>query len=703
MKKFLLFFNVLFLLILYGHAQTITIGTGTTGKYTIPVNTFYNYSYVQEIFLASEMEDLTDSIYSISFQYIHSSPQTKNPVTIYLGNTTKTNFSSSSDWVPASAMNQVFQGSVTFNPNSWVTITFTTPFIWDGSSNIVVAILNNTGDYTTYGDNTFYTHSTSNNKAIHAYDDYAPFNAASPANGTLINFRNNVRFEYGPIPTCPKPRNFATANIGVNESTVFWTTGNVETQWEYVYGPQGTVDLQTATPIVVSDTFVSLSNLISNTIYDVYVRAVCETESSRWMQGSFRTLCGTVMTLPYTENFDAYGTTNYPKPICWSRSTSQAISYPYISTTNTVSTPASFYFNSSPTTYCVATTEPFDAALLGEDLMISFNMRAAGDGNIQVGLMSDPNDLSTFERIATVVPSVQNLWQEFNIQLTEYAGTGNRIAFLSDRRNENKNNEVYIDNLSIDYMPTCIRPENVRVTAHDATSITIQWDTYNSETEWLVSYGPLGYHPVDTSISMMVYDNPFTITGLTSATGYSVYVKSLCSGGDTTDWTNRVDASTLSTNIATFPYFCDFEDATENANWTLVNGTQTNRWVIRDTVNHTENGNQSLFITNNGNLNLYYIDSTSSVWAYRDIQLPEAPGFQLTFDWKTIGESSFDYFKIFIGSPAVVTAGSSTVPAEVTELGRFNNKADWQSDTVTIDATYGNSVQRLYFLWRNDY
>lgn len=41
---------------------------------------------------------------------------------------------------------------------------------------------------------------------------------------------------------------------------------------------------------------------------------------------------------------------------------------------------------------------------------------------------------------------------------------------------------------------------------------------------------------------------------------------------------------------AELPYFCDFEDASENGNWQFANENQTNQWFIGTAVNHSTDG-----------------------------------------------------------------------------------------------------------------
>ena len=181
-----------------------SVGAGTTTGYTMPVNTYYNYSYVQHLYEASEIDYLEPGlINAISFQYSFATPNPKNPITIYLGNTTKTTFASTTDWVPLADMQQVFTGAVNFNnTNSWFTISFDEPFVYTGC-NLAVAVVNNNGAYTTGSSATFrYTALTpsTNYKTLLYYSDTPtggsidPFNNSYTASSRTVN-RSNTQFE----------------------------------------------------------------------------------------------------------------------------------------------------------------------------------------------------------------------------------------------------------------------------------------------------------------------------------------------------------------------------------------------------------------------------------------------------------------------------------------------------------------------------
>jgi len=183
-----------------GGCEGAIVGTGTTTANTMPVNTFYNHSYVQHIYLESELsEHIGKEITAIAYQYIKTSPNTKNPVTIYIGHTNKATFTSTTDWVPVSQMTEVFYGPLTFNNTfPWFNINFSESFFYEGG-NLVVAVLNNHGSYDE-STPTFRTHSAGANRTLHyRVDGTSPINPVSPPTGTeLLTTRSNTRFI-----TCP--------------------------------------------------------------------------------------------------------------------------------------------------------------------------------------------------------------------------------------------------------------------------------------------------------------------------------------------------------------------------------------------------------------------------------------------------------------------------------------------------------------------
>lgn len=153
------------------NAQTeVTIGTGTSTSYYVPYNSLYNYSFSEMIWTADEILEAGGSagqIIDIAFQRSSGTAQT-NTYTVYMKNVSRSSFSSTSDYETVTSGDIVFNGTHYSSTTDWETVTLNTPFAWDGSSNLMIAVWEQTGTYNTE----YYYYSTaSNNCMIQFYSD----------------------------------------------------------------------------------------------------------------------------------------------------------------------------------------------------------------------------------------------------------------------------------------------------------------------------------------------------------------------------------------------------------------------------------------------------------------------------------------------------------------------------------------------------
>jgi hypothetical protein len=110
--------------------------------------------------------------------------------------TTKTAFTSNKGWEAVSSSNLVYSGSVTFNASGWTTITLNTPFEYNGTSNLLLAVDDNTGSYVSSSSNSpsFYVYSTGANRALRIYSDGTNYSPSSPSSysGTYVTSNNQI-------------------------------------------------------------------------------------------------------------------------------------------------------------------------------------------------------------------------------------------------------------------------------------------------------------------------------------------------------------------------------------------------------------------------------------------------------------------------------------------------------------------------------
>ena len=173
----------------------IAIGSGASASSYLPTYAYYNYSLTQQIFTSSEIGQ-AGTITAIAFK-VGNSKSTTRTVDVYLSHTTKSAFTGNSDWVSQSTAYRVFSGSVTFASSDWTTITLDTPFEYDGTSNLLLTVDDNTGSYVSSSSNSpsFYVYSASGYTSIYKYNDNTNYNPASMStSGSRLQQNNQVTF-----------------------------------------------------------------------------------------------------------------------------------------------------------------------------------------------------------------------------------------------------------------------------------------------------------------------------------------------------------------------------------------------------------------------------------------------------------------------------------------------------------------------------
>ena len=167
-------------------------GTGTTNGNCLPTTDYYKYSTTQQIYTAAEIGE-AGSITAISFYYSTSTSSNPRNLQVYMSHTSAATINT---WVACATSEMVYSGTVTFS-QGWNVITLDTPFAYDGSSNLLLTIDDNTGKWTT--NSSFYTYSTGANRAIYLKSDTYNQSPTSPNTGsnyavTSVQYNSQVTF-----------------------------------------------------------------------------------------------------------------------------------------------------------------------------------------------------------------------------------------------------------------------------------------------------------------------------------------------------------------------------------------------------------------------------------------------------------------------------------------------------------------------------
>ena len=696
---------------------TLTVGASTTTSQYVPAYTYYNYSFTQFIYHANEV-GIDGVIDTLKFNV--SSNSTTRTWTVYMAETSHSTFSSGSDAVPASHFQQVFSGSVNCSPG-WVTIPLDSTFTYQDSADLVICVVDQTGSYD-YPYPSFYGQDmTDGNRSIYDYNDDDPYSLASPPSCSTSSFQPLMQLGITSTSLyCAQPSEVAVAGITGDQATIAWHENGTATAWEVVVSDTAVTDFSTVSPFYATDTTYTVTGLDPNTLYYVYVRAACSsTDFSGWTNAvTFVSACTGSQEVPYSTGFENLATGEIPN--CWQQiamGSSSASTFPaaYAYAGNARSSSVYFEFESNSGETEIAALPVMDNI---NQLALSFYASVMNVNFVlEVGVMED----TTFVPVDTVqlTAGSGNNWAgsyyPYTVYFNNYVGMGNRIAM---RVTAAGSYTLMMDDLSVDYAPTCPAPTYLTATASSVDWISLSWTENGSATSWTIEYDTV---PIADSLLGMNIANTVsatstteTLTNLDTATTYYIYVYADC-GSEACSTV----ATTLSALPAEMPYSCTFEQSGSNG-WELINGEQVNQWHVGSATSN--GGNQSLYISNdNGASNIYSTSNTSYTYAIRTLNIADSGVYAYSYDWKCQGESHYyDFCRAFLVptsyqwtagvNPAGTTYNFSSwgIPAGWVELTdnfssprTMSQSSSWRTAVGEI-AINTPGTYNLVFAWAND-
>ena len=534
----------------FSQTGTISIGSGTaTSANRVPIYSCYGYNYSQQIISSSEYAasgGVAGDITSVSYYYSSGGTNMDNwnEWTVYVGHTTKTEFSSSSDWEPLVNLTQVYSGTITPVSGNWFEITFTTPFNYDGTSNLVIAIDENVPGYSCTA--AFGSYSSTPNTGIFYYSDGTNPDPASPPTGTRTATLPRLQF-MGAVASCLPPNAVAFSDITPTSATVFFTEEAAATDgYEYYVSTNSTDPIDTATPtgtIASGDTSASLTSLMPNTDYYVWVRSDCGGGStSSWsVSESFTTLC-IATDIPYMLDGDDATTPAMPDCVTtqnvgsgnnWTTNSNpgygfdgQVFRYNYSS----ANAGDAWFFTqglnlTAGTSYRVSYRYGNNSTFYNESLDVAYGMEASDAGMTEVIASYPTVSLAgSTETFVDITPATSGVYY---IGFNAYS-IANQFS-------------LYVDEISVTLTPTCEPVGDITATTTGFTTADVMWE----ESASLPANGYEYYVTTDATMPAM----DVTITGTTAAgelmasltdlavdTEYYVWVRAICTDTDMSPW-----------------------------------------------------------------------------------------------------------------------------------------------------------------------
>ncbi|CAD7809331.1 hypothetical protein CHRY9390_01980 [Chryseobacterium aquaeductus] len=523
------------------------IGGGTTSVGTLPIYSCFGFNYSQQIYTAAEVAGAIGTnnfITKIRF-FVSTTATTQanyNQWVVYMGNTTQANFATTTSWIASTSLQQVYSGTLANMTNgTWVELTLTNPFVWDGTSNIVIAVDENAGGYSctqNWGD-----YPAGTNRGILHYSDSVNADPAAPptasARYNTIPRVQIVAESLQPCTTAP-PLNIAVGQLTPTSAGVSWTpTLGATYIVRYRLAPSGPwITVNLTTPLSSSYTIPGLTEL---TAYEVQVATICGGTT-----GAFSP------SVPFTTPAISYCTSGPTSTTLYeyiSNVTVAPTGYaPMVSNSLTPAPVAPFYSNytndparlvtlirgTANNSISVTKTWPNFQYAAGVKAWIDFNRNGIfGDNANELVLDSPSNTTAVVNNTNFTVPTVAQGAYAGNLNLRmrviiQEGGSPSPCGGFTWGEVEDYNVRL------IDLLPcTTAPPSNITVTNMTATTAYVSWLPAAGaiyQIRWrqigqaLWQQQPLGYADVTAGQSY------YTITNLTEQTNYEVQVKTICNG-----------------------------------------------------------------------------------------------------------------------------------------------------------------------------
>ena len=517
------------------------------------------------------------------------------------------------------------------------------------------------------------------------------------------------------IPECPQPLNIHIDNVGTHTAQLSWQNHNAYS-FEIDFWPDYDTTNITTWGIYIDDSVI-LTGLQPATRYSVRMRSHCHGgDTSQWSQTFFFTTgCMSITSLPYIENFRRWSV-NHDMPACWGSNwtlpnVTIVSRQPIILETSTdtaTSHPALRLMNEhyhQDTYVSLPQTDSSAISISNTELYLHGWRKELSDNHnyplLVVGV-SVTDDGSLFTPVDTLLLDTVPRLYEISFDNVP-PSAGKYVTLLVKSRNNNYYHEIYIDSIALTNIPICARPIHITASNISPNSADIAWHDRSEAPEWQIEYGPRGF-ALGSGTRITVTTNPFQLTGLSHATYYDCYIRSICSETDTSEWSLDYCTFTTLQFPAPTPYHYDFEDSTEWHNWqTCSYQADWCRGTFPD-----YDGNHSIYIsTDHGITSSVPAQGPANASVYRDIDFGNSDStWLLSFRSKVVDNMNITAqgLVVYIVDRdqyiTAVTRDDETPWGPISSMDPLIepvNNVGWYTFTADLDTIHG--IHRIAFFW----
>lgn len=355
------------------------------------------------------------------------------------------------------------------------------------------------------------------------------------------------------IPSCPQPSNLSITNIATTLATANWSAGGTETLWDLEYGLNGFTQGEGTVVTNLNAPNYLFTSLLPGTTYQFYVKANCSISDQSFWSGpyTFTTFCNTVT--EFYENFDAVNANQGLMPDCWLRSTEFSFNVQVESGSLAPASAPNYLrlFSWGGDSY--AFMPPVSNLNAGSHRLRFSAFSSELDTVLKVGYFTNPNDLSTFVVLDTLIlpfgdPSTT---QAYTI-VPGVLPAGVTVLAFKYTPGDGFTGPAYIDDVRWEPNTTCLEPVLAfAINVTDSTAALV-WNAGSTETEWEVQYGLQNFTLGTGTTISVINTQTYALAGLTPNTIYEYYVRAKCAGNITSGWSIPYSFKTDCTPVTQF-------------------------------------------------------------------------------------------------------------------------------------------------------